>query len=156
MLDVFTHDLRVEVGLLTTVGLAFTVGVAQLGGIPTPKKGSKLALANWALWMLAVFIQWLSTLLSLIMAGESYMLFMSESRDCMLPVTEGSDWARLNVIALLTFFVHPIFLVKQLVMAFYMIVGQEGIKVFARTRAWTWAMGKNVTVVLTIICCPVA
>ena len=144
MLDVFTHDLRVEVGLLTTVGLAFTVGVAQLGGIPTPKKGSKLALANWALWMLAVSIQWLSTLLSLIMAGESYMLFMSESRDCMVPVTEGSDWARLNVIALLTFFVHPIFLVKQLVMWFYMMVWTEGMKVFARTRDWVWAMGKNI------------
>ena len=56
----------------------------------------------------------------------------------------GSDLARLNVIAALTFFVQPLFLVKFLLMFFYVGVAVEGLKVFARARAWEWAMGKNV------------
>ena len=47
------------------------------------------------------------------------------------------------MIAGMTFFVQPIFLVPQLVMWFYVLVGVEGINVFARTRAWEWAMGKR-------------
>ena len=150
MLKVFTYDLRVENGILAMFGLTATVMIAQLGGIPTPKIGSKLSLANWSLWMLAVCVQWFSTFLSLVMAGESYMLFAEESRDCMVPFTEDSELARLNVVAGLTFFVQPIFLNKLLVMYFFALVFVEGVKVFARTRAWEWAMGGNVP---TYWCC---
>ena len=65
----------------------------------------------------------------------------------MVPLAAGSDLARLNVTAALTFFVQPLFLVKFLLMAFYVAVAVEGVKVFARARAWTWAMGKNVPLV---------
>ena len=152
MLRVFTSDLRIENAIFIMVSLIATVALAQFGGMPTPKLGSLLGLTNWALWMVAVCVQWFSTLLSLVMVAESYMLFASESRECMVPFTEDSELGRLDVIAGMTFFVQPIFLVKQLVMWFYMIVGTEGTKVFARTRAWTWAMGANVPTLYGICC----
>ena len=59
-------------------------------------------------------------------------------------VTEDSEFGRLDVIVGMTLFVQPIFLIPQLIMFFYVLVGVEGTKVFARTRAWQWAMGMNV------------
>jgi len=144
MLRVFVQDLRIENQLLTLGSLTATVAIAQLGGIPTPKLGSKLALATWSVWMVSVAFQFCSTLLALVMACESYTVFAAESRECMVPLAAGSDFARLNVIAALTFFVQPLFLVKLLLMFFYVVVAVEGVKVFARARAWDWAMGKNV------------
>eukprot|EP00618_Florenciella_parvula_P031713 CAMPEP_0119474370 /NCGR_PEP_ID=MMETSP1344-20130328/5643_1 /TAXON_ID=236787 /ORGANISM="Florenciella parvula, Strain CCMP2471" /LENGTH=621 /DNA_ID=CAMNT_0007507641 /DNA_START=85 /DNA_END=1950 /DNA_ORIENTATION=- len=148
MLLVFVQDLRIENQLLTLGSLAATVAIAQLGGIPTPKLGSKLALATWSVWMVSVAFQFCSTLLALVMACESYTVFAAESRECMVPLAAGSDLARLNVIAALTFFVQPVFLVKLLLMFFYVAVAVEGLKVFARARAWDWAMGRNVLTVL--------
>ena len=147
MLRVFVQDLRIENQLLTLGSLAATVAIAQLGGIPTPKLGSTLALATWSVWMVSVAFQFCSTLLALVMACESYTVFAAESRECMVPLAAGSDLARLNVIAALTFFVQPLFLVKFLLMYFYVGVAIEGVKVFARARAWTWAMGWNVLMV---------
>ena len=134
MLRVFTSDLRMENEIVTVAALLAIVCLAQLGGLPTPKLGSMLALANWAVWMVAVFVQWFSTFLSLIMVCESYMLFASHSRECMVPFTKDSEHARLNLIVGMTFGVQPIFLVKLLVMYFYVVVGTEGFKVFVRTR----------------------
>ena len=94
MLRVFVEDLRAENQLITMASLAGAVCLAQLGGLPTPMLGSPVALFIWSLWMLGVAIQWFSTLLSLIMTCESYTVFAEETRECMVPFVEGSEYAR--------------------------------------------------------------
>ena len=93
MLRVFIQDLRIENQFVAMAGLAVTASIAQLGGIPTPKLGSTLSLACWSLWMLAVAVQFVSNFLSLVMLGESYVAFSAESRECMVPFTDGSELA---------------------------------------------------------------
>ena len=73
------------------------------------------------------------------MVCQSYTAMAAQSRACMLPFHEGSDLARLNVVAALTFFMQPVILVPLLLMYFFVAVGTEGVKVGARTRQWEWA-----------------
>ena len=94
MFRVFVEDLRAENQLITMASLAGAFCLAQLGGLPTPMLGSPVALSIWSSWMLAVAVQWFSTQLSLIMTCESYTVFAKETRECMVPFVEGSEYAR--------------------------------------------------------------
>ena len=93
MLPVFVQDLRAENQLITMATLASAFCLAQLGGLPTPKLGNRVALITWGLWMLAVAVQWLSTLFSVIVTCESYAVFAQETRECKNDLVH-SDWLR--------------------------------------------------------------
>ena len=116
----FVNDNRIENQmLLIPLSFVTTICAAQLGGMPTPKLGSKFGLGTWSLWMVAVVMQWLSIFIGLVMVCQSYTAMATQSRACMLPFHEGSDLARLNVVAALTFFMQPVILVPLLLMYFF-------------------------------------
>ena len=50
MITIFSRDLRVEHQVGNLLFLALLFCIAQLGGIPTPKKDSGVALGLWYIW----------------------------------------------------------------------------------------------------------
>ena len=60
VLRFFLGELRIEAQCFGFLSIVFLVMVLQLGGIPIPTPGEKLAIGLWAVWMVILFLQAMS------------------------------------------------------------------------------------------------
>ena len=60
VLRFFVGELRIEAQCFGFLSIIFLVMVLQLGGIPIPTPGEKLAIGLWAVWMVIIFMQAMS------------------------------------------------------------------------------------------------
>ena len=88
-MTIFSRDLRLEHQIGNNLMLALLFCIAQLGGIPTPKSDSQLALGLWYVWIVAVWLQVLSVFFAIIMVCEAFIMLSVASRPCMVPVVSA-------------------------------------------------------------------
>ena len=107
------------------------IALLQIGGVPVPDCVTGTVL--WCAWMLAVLLQWVTTMLSLIVSIASYTAMREALSDCAVMWKHGMKL--IDVVALPSFAFQPVVLTKILVMWIYWNAMLEGRQVWVGAKA---------------------
>jgi hypothetical protein len=134
-MDYMASALRIEACFLSTLCLLFLLILAQLGGIPNVRKGGSYSLIGlflWALWMLALTIQIVTTFLSLLMAILATFSMIAQHRDCFMDMANG--WA-FFICILPSLVMHPTMVSKLIALWIYTLSIAHGLRAASCDRS---------------------
>ena len=131
-MDTLTAGWRVESQVATLWSVVILAALMQLGGIPAPIKGQKIAYFAWGVWMIIQTMQFLFIFLSLVFVIVSYVRMSNVVGYCMTPGLGG--FSLLGNVAAISLAFQPIILSKLLVMLLYYYAVTAGFQAFLMTH----------------------